>query len=99
MNRKIRNYQLISKGYFVYLFSPYLSAYGEQLLVPSYSDPKDQGLASLIFNNCYTQQIDKNPIPTYITIQMICNQDVKDNVELSHTVANGIKAVQSFIET
>jgi hypothetical protein len=88
MNRKIRNYQLISIAYFVFLFSPYLSAYGEQLLVPSYSDPNDQGLASLIFNNCYTQQIDKNPIPTYIIIQMLCNQDVKDSVELSHTLAN-----------
>ena len=98
MNRKIRNYQLISRAYFVFLFSPYLSAYGEQLLVPSYSDPNDQDLASLIFNNCYTQQIDKNPIPTNITIQMICNQDVKDNVELSHTVANGMEAVQNLIE-
>jgi len=99
MNGKIRNHHLISIAYFVFLFSSYLNAYGEPLLVPNYSDPTDQGLASLIFNNCYTQQIDKNPIPTYITIQMICNQDVKDNVELSHTVANGIKAVQSFIET
>ena len=98
MNRKIRNYQLISRAYFVFLFSPYLSAYGEQLLVPSYSDPNDQGLASLIFKYCYTQQIDKNPIPTNITIQMICNQDVKDNVELSHTVANGMEAVQNLIE-
>ena len=98
MNRKIRNYQLISMACFVFLFSSYLNAYGEQLLVPSYSDPRDQGLASLIFNNCYTQQIDKNPIPTNITIEKICNQDVKDNVELSHTVANGMEAVQSFIE-
>ena len=98
MNRKIRNYQLISKGYFVYLFSPYLSAYGEPLLAPYYYNPADQGLATLIFNNCYTQQIDKNPIPTYITIQMICNQDVKDNVESSHTVTNGMEAVQSSFE-
>jgi hypothetical protein len=33
MNRKIRNYQLISMAYLVFLFSPYLSAYGEHLLV------------------------------------------------------------------
>ena len=68
MYRKIRNYQLISMIYFVFLFSPHLSAYGEHLLVPSYSDPNDQGLALLIFNNSYAQQIDKNPIPTNITI-------------------------------
>ena len=82
-------------AYLVFLFSSYLSACGEPLLVPSCSDPNDQGLASLIFNNCYTQQIDKIPMPTNITIQMICDQDVKDNVELSHTVANGMEAVQS----
>ena len=29
---------------------------------------------------------------------MVCNQDVKDNVDLSHSVANGMKAVQSSFE-
>jgi hypothetical protein len=98
MNRKIRNYQLIFMAYFVFLFSTYLSAYGEPLLVPYYSNPTDQGLASLVFNNCYTQQIDKNPVPSNTTIQMVCNQKVIDDVELSHSVANDMEAVQSSFE-
>jgi len=97
MNGKIRNYHLISIAYFVFLFSSYLTAYGEPLLVPNYSDPTDQGLASLIFNNCFIQQIDKNPIPSNITIQMICNQEVIDDVELSHSVANGIGSSPKFL--
>lgn len=99
MNRKIRsNYPLISIALFVFLFSSFLTAYGEPILVPSYSDPADQGLASLIFDNCYTQQIEKNPVPTNISIQMACNQEVKENVELSHSVANGMEAVPSSFE-
>jgi hypothetical protein len=98
MNRKISNYQLISIACFVFLFSSYLSAYGEPVLVPYYSNPADQGLASLVFNNCYTQQINKNPIPDNTTIQIDCDQKVKDNVELSHSVANGMEAVPSSFE-
>ena len=98
MNRKISNYQLIFIAYFVFLFSSYLSAYGEPLLVPYYSDPTDQDLALLIFNNCYAQQIAKNPIPSNTTIQMVCNQKVIDDVELSHSVANGMETVQSSFE-
>ena len=37
-------------------------------------------------------------MPTNNTIQMVCNQEVKDNVELSHTVANGMEVVQSSFE-
>jgi hypothetical protein len=98
MNRKIRNYQLIFIAYFVFLFSSYLTAYGEPLFVPYDSNPADQGMASLIFNNCYSQQLVKNPIPGNVTIQMACNQEVKDNVELSHSVANGMEAIPSSFE-
>ena len=98
MNRKIRNYQLIFIACFVFLFSAYSIAYGEPLLVPNYADPTDQGLTSLVFNNCYTQQIDKNPVPSNTTIQMVCNQKVIDDVELSHSVANDMEAVQSSFE-
>ncbi len=99
MTRKIiSNYQLIFIACFVFLFSTCFSAYGEPLLVPNYSNPADQGLASLVFNNCYGQQIDKNPIPSNTTIQMVCNQKVIDDVELSHSVANGMEAVQSSFE-
>lgn len=98
MNRKIINCQLIFIVCFVFLFSAYSSAYGEPLLVPNYSDPTDQDLASLIFNNCYTQQIDKNPVPSNTTIQLVCNQRVIDDVELSHSVANDMEAVQSSSE-
>ena len=98
MNRQLRNYQLISIACFVFLFTFYLSAYGEPLLVPYYSDPTDQGLTSLIFNNCYAQQIDKNPIPSNTTIQMVCNQKVIDDLELSHSIANDMEAVPSSFE-
>ncbi len=99
MNRKIRsNYQIISIAFFVSLFSSFLTAYGEPILVPYYSDAADQDLASLIFDNCYSQQIDKDPVPANITIQMTCNQEVKENVELSHSVANGMEAVPSSFE-
>jgi len=98
MSRKIRNYQLIFIAYFIFLFSSYLSAYGKPLLVPYYSDPNDQDLASLIFNNCYTQQIDQNPMLLNTSIQEVCDQEVKEKVDLSHGVANGMKAFPSSFE-
>jgi hypothetical protein len=94
----MNNYQIISLISLIFLFSGHLSAYGEPLLVPYYPDSADQELASLIFGNCQVKQIDENSHVLNSTIQAVCNQDVKDDVSLSHSVANGMQSVQNAFE-
>lgn len=93
MNVEKSNYQIISIASLIFLSCVYLYAYGEPLLIPHYPDYADQGLASLLFSNCQTKQLDKNPDALNSTIQAVCNQEVEDDVSLSHSVANGMESV------
>jgi len=64
------------------------------------SDCKRASLSQIInlFIPAKYVELGDKAVPSNTTIQMVCNQKVIDDVELSHSVANGMEAVQSSFE-